>query len=31
MIFCNKEQVRDLRAPLAATDHLRIMGALSGG
>jgi molybdopterin converting factor small subunit len=31
IIFRNKEQVRDLRAPVAPTDHLRMMGALSGG
>ena len=31
VIFRNAEQVRDLSAPLAATDRLRIMGALSGG
>jgi molybdopterin converting factor small subunit len=31
VIFRNAEQVRDLSAELAATDRLRIMGALSGG
>jgi molybdopterin synthase sulfur carrier subunit len=31
VIFRNAEQVRDLTAPLAAADQLRIMGALSGG
>ena len=31
VIFRNAEQVRELSAPLAASDRLRIMGALSGG
>ena len=31
VIFQNAEQVRELSAPLAATDRVRIMGALSGG
>jgi molybdopterin converting factor small subunit len=30
-IFRNKDQVPDLRAPLAPTDSLRIIGAISGG
>jgi sulfur-carrier protein len=31
VIFRNAEQVRELSAPLAASDKLRIMGAISGG
>lgn len=31
LVFVNKEQVPDLSRPLEPTDHVRIIGALSGG
>ena len=31
ILFRNAEQIHDMSTPLTANDHIRIMGALSGG